>query len=107
MRVADILAKTAGWNAERQELVNALEKAQAALEKFDQKIAAEMAKLQPDKPKDAPIQVEAHKRGRPRKTTTPEPASQPLPSDGDSEGTDPVGDELSKQVAKTMGDPRD
>ena len=94
MKVADILAKTAGWNSERAELVLVLEKAQAALEKFDQKVVAEIAKLQPDKPVSKPVDVGAYQRdlsqrkersdkGKTRKTTGEVPTSQPMAIDSE------------------------
>ena len=72
--------------------------------KLDERIAAKVGKLQPEKPVEKPVKVEEFTRnrpGRPRKTTAPAPASQPEPSGAVVEGGESLDDSLSAAVART------
>jgi hypothetical protein len=86
--------------------------------KLDERIAAKVGKLQPE-PVVKPVKVEEFTRnrpGRPKKPTAPVTLvgggslsaanESPAQLQSDPEGADPVGDALSAQVSKTMGDPR-
>jgi len=84
---------------ERRELET---KFKADVAKLDERIAAKVGKLQPEKPVEKPVKVEEFTRnrpGRPRKTTAP--ASQPEPSGAVVEGGESLDDSLSAAVART------